>query len=326
MNEKVAMNLEFITPRRAGSSLEDDFKKGMAAIPKSIPPKYFYDELGSGLFDQICDAPEYYPTRTEDRLLQEISQNLINKIKPDGIFELGSGTARKTRHILDACEEVNCFPKYHPIDVCPEVLLGCKDELCNEYDWLSVNPIVGDYMEGFSEFNYLHDRNLFLFLGGTIGNLSEPESDRLLTDIRQLMQSGDSLLIGADLVKSPKILHAAYNDSKGITAKFNLNLLDVLNRELKGNFDQDNFVHHALYNPSKYQIEMYLVCTNNQQVKLENIDLQINFSQGDSILTEVSRKFTKSGLEAIVKKAGFGVVNHFQSLVPEFSLIHLKPD
>ena len=141
------MNQNFVS-----SPFVEDFKRGMLHDPKTIPPKYFYDDVGSRLFDQICDLPEYYPTRAEDGLLKEISHSLVTDLKPDAIYELGSGTARKTRRIFDACESVNCFPDYYPIDVCPEILITSKEELCARYDWLSVHPMIGDYMKGFSGF------------------------------------------------------------------------------------------------------------------------------------------------------------------------------
>ena len=317
-------SIDVLKPRRVGNSLEDDFIVGMSSKQKFLPPKYFYDELGSQLFDQICDVPEYYPTRAEDGLLKEISHSLITDLKPDSIFELGSGTARKTRRIFDACESANCFPDYHPIDVCPEILVTSKEELSSRYSWLSVYPKVGDYMKGFAGFKNSTNQNLFLFLGGTIGNLTESESLLLLKEVRGLMKPNDSLLLGADLVKSPDLLHAAYNDSDGVTAKFNLNLLAVLNRRLKGDFQFQNFVHYAIYNPVKFQIEMYLVCVENQEVYLKDINKRIYFQIGDSILTEVSRKFTKARLENLFSKAGLSVVTHFESRVPEFALVHAK--
>ena len=319
-------SIAVLKPLRVGNSLEDDFIVGMSSKQKFLPPKYFYDELGSHLFDQICDVPEYYPTRAEDELLKEISFSLITDLKPDAIFELGSGTARKTRRILDACESANCFPDYHPIDVCPEILIMSKEELSSRYDWLSVHPMVGDYMKGFTGFKNGTNQNLFLFLGGTIGNLTESESLLLLREVRGLMKPNDSLLLGADLVKSPDLLHAAYNDSDGVTAKFNLNLLAVLNKRLGGDFRLENFVHHAIYNPVKFQIEMYLVCVERQEVYLKHLNKRIHFQLGDSILTEVSRKFTKARLENLFSEAGLDVVSHFESRVPEFALVHAKPN
>ena len=156
-------SIDVLKPRRVGNSLEDDFIVGMSSKQKFLPPKYFYDELGSQLFDQICEVPEYYPTRTEDGLLKEISHSLITDLKPDAIFELGSGTARKTRRIFDACESANCFPDYHPIDVCPEILVTSKEELSSRYSWLSVYPKVGDYMKGFAGFKNSTNQNLFFF-------------------------------------------------------------------------------------------------------------------------------------------------------------------
>ncbi len=325
MVTRVIDSIAVLKPLRAENSLEDDFTAGMSSEQKFLPPKYFYDELGSQFFDQICDVPEYYPTRAEDELLKEISPSLITNLKPDAIYELGSGTARKTRRIFDACELANCFPDYYPIDVCPEILITSKEELCAQYSWLSVHPMVGDYMKGFSGFKNGTNKNLFLFLGGTIGNLTESESLLLLREVRALMKSNDSLLLGADLVKSPNLLHAAYNDSGGVTAKFNLNLLTVLNRRLGGDFGLGNFVHHAIYNPVKFQIEMYLVCVESQEVYLKEMNKRINFLAGDSILTEVSRKFTKARLENLFFNAGFDIVTHFESKVPEFALVHAKP-
>jgi len=312
-------------PLRSGKTLREDFYDGMLHPPRSLPAKYFYDQVGSSLFDKICDSPEYYPTRTESRLLKEISSELIGLVKPGCITEFGSGTARKTRFILDACQNIRCHPVYNPVDVCAEVLVESSEDLRKQYDWLTVNPLVGDYTMGFLNFPHLSDRNLFVFLGGTIGNFSETDSLRFLSELRQAMSEGDSLLIGADRVKSPKILHAAYNDAEGITAKFNLNLLNVLNRRLGASFQIENFAHYALYNPITCQIEMYLMSMQQQTVEFNSIDESILFGKGDCILTEVSRKFTRESLESLMVSAGFQVRKHFEVNKPEFSLVLAEP-
>jgi L-histidine N-alpha-methyltransferase len=314
-----------ILPTRVLNSLSQDVASGLFGEPRTLPPKYFYDERGSLLFDRICDAPEYYPTRTEAALLQEISSDVIAAEQPQCIVELGSGTSRKTRHLLDACSHQRCYPHYAPVDVCDEILVTSGESLRADYPWLEVQPLVGDYTAGLGNLPHHDGRNLVVFLGGTIGNFPAPEARDFLTELRATMSPGDSLLLGADRVKQPDILHAAYNDDAGITAEFNLNLLRVMNRELDADFDPAGFEHYAHFNPLESRIEMHLISMRAQAVNFGAINQRIEFQEGDHILTEISRKFTRVELEAMLQEAGFEIRRHYESSGLKFSLVLAHP-
>ncbi len=307
------------------SPLVKDFKLGMLQERKSIPPKYFYDDVGSRLFDQICGLPEYYPTRIESELLENISTELINFVKPDCITELGSGASRKTKHLFDACQKLNYGRLYEPVDVCEEMLNWSSNNLEKKYDWLSVNPIVADYTEEIKWKSNDSRRRLFIFLGGTIGNFDADLALQFLKKLKNEMGFDDYLLIGADRVKRPDLLHAAYNDRAGYTAKFNLNVLSVFNRQLKTKFVKENFYHYAFYNPIESQIEMHLVSSDEQCVEVSILNEKLFFYQGESILTEISRKFTKKSFENLLREAGFEVDRHFESDQLKFSLVLAHP-
>ena len=318
-------NTEF-EPTRAIRSLSEDVENSMLNAPRSLPAKYFYDERGSFLFDKICDSPEYYPTRTESPLLREVAKDVINTSRPDYILELGSGTSRKTRHLFDACSSCQCFPEYTAVDVCNEILVESKNALEKEYGWLKVNTIVGDYTGGLGNLPKSHATNLFVFLGGTIGNFSPTEANIFLSEIRDVMTPQDLLLIGADRVKEPDVLHAAYNDDEGVTAEFNLNLLEVLNRELDADFNVSKFEHYAYYNPLLSQIEMHLVSMREQKIRMKNLDKEVHLLEGDHILTEISRKFTRVELENLLIGAGFKIEKHYEAEEMKFSLVLASGD
>ena len=239
------LNLENNTGER---TLGQDVINGLGGRPKELPPKYFYDEYGSWLFDRICQVPEYYPTRTEDALLQRYARDIIATSKPDTIFELGSGASRKTVHLLNACEQESCFSIYQPLDVCGEILVDAGQRLTRNYGWLDVEALVGDYRAGLDFAAGLEGSGLYVFLGGSIGNFTHDQAVSFLTGVRRSMSDRDFMLLGADRVKSPNVLNAAYNDSRGYTEAFNLNILSVINRELGGQFNLEQFEHHAFFN------------------------------------------------------------------------------
>lgn len=314
-----------IRPTRVISTLSEDVVNGLFGEPRSLPPKYFYDERGSDLFDQICDAPEYYPTRTESALLEKIAGDVIESARPECIVELGSGTSRKTRHLLNACDDRAFYPVYAPLDVCDEVLVTSGEALHAEYDWLQVHPMVGDYTAGLGNLPHRADRTLIVFLGGTIGNFTQIERLDFLAEVRDVMGRNDKLLLGADRVKEPDVLHAAYNDNAGITAEFNLNILRVLNRELGADFDLDGFEHYAHFNPLESRIEMHLISMRKQTVQFGDMERRLEFKEGDHILTEVSTKFTRTELEAMFAETGFEIVRHYESNATKFSLLLAQP-
>lgn len=314
-----------IRPTKSVPSLTEDVASGLFSSVKQLPAKYFYDDRGSALFDQICDEPEYYPTRTEDALLERTARDIIATVEPSQIIELGSGMSRKIRHLFNACSELECYPTYVPFDVCDDVMVKSGEELAGCYRWLDVEPLSGDYTAGLGNLPITSGRNLWMFLGGTIGNFTEEQGIAFLQELRELMTDTDQLLLGADRVKSPDVLHAAYNDVAGVTAEFNLNLLEVLNRELAADFDLANFEHYAFYNPDLMQIEMHLVCMRDQDVLFGSLKRKLSFKQGDGIRTEISRKFTREKLEHLLALAGFEVQSHYEASAQPFSLVLARP-
>ena len=325
MDVDEALECAVIKPTREVPTLIDDVLNGLFSDNKHLPPKYFYDDRGSELFDQICDEPEYYPTRTENALLRDSAPRIIAQTSPQHILEFGSGTSRKTVHLLQACEELDCSSVYLPFDVCDDVIIKSAAGLQRRFPWLQVEPISGDYTAGLGNLPVGEGPNLFLFLGGTIGNFPASDARRFLREVKSIMQPNDYLLIGADRVKEPARLHAAYNDAAGVTAEFNLNLLEVLNRELDAEFDKTNFAHYACYNPDANQIEMYLMSMEKQAVEARELGRDILFEEGEAILTEISRKFTKASLEDLLYAAEFEVVEHFEATENPFSLVLASP-
>ncbi|MDZ7736863.1 MAG: L-histidine N(alpha)-methyltransferase [Gammaproteobacteria bacterium] len=310
-----------LRPSRRVASLAEDARNGLLQPPRSLPPKYFYDDTGSDLFERITVTREYYPTRTEDALLAEHAVDIIRNTRPDQILELGSGSSRKTRRLFDACRELDRTCSYAPMDVCEAILLQAADELQLFYDWLQVMPIVGDYHAGLDNLPAFSGRRLFVFLGSTIGNFERGDARHFMAELSHCMKPGDALLLGADRVKDPAVLEAAYNDSDGITAAFNLNVLKVLNRELDADFVPEQFEHRAVYNESKQRIEMQLVSKTAQRVRIDGLDTDLKLEAGESILTEVSHKFTPEALDQLITASGLHLRRHYQADNQYFSLL-----
>jgi dimethylhistidine N-methyltransferase len=282
---------------------EEDFAgaliAGLRAAPKTIPCKYFYDAEGSLLFEKICAVPEYYPTRTELGLLHTYAGEMAHFIGPNAeIVEFGAGAGEKIRPLLDAMEHPRA---YLPMDISGPYLTDIAAQLSADYPALAIQPIVGDFTRDFS-LPPSQGRTIGFFPGSTIGNFAPGEARAFLAHVARLLKGG-GLLIGVDLVKDPQILHAAYNDSAGITAAFNKNLLARANREAGANFDLTQFSHYALYNPQQRRIEMYLVSAADQRVTV--CGRPISFSQGEAIHTEYSYKYTVDGFRALAASAGF---------------------
>lgn len=269
-----------------------DVIQGLTSTPKSLPPKYFYDRLGSELFEKICDLPEYYPTRTESTILANASKEIIDITGICELVELGSGSSTKTRLLLSAYDNLGKPWQYVPIDVSSEILKNSALQLHKEYANLSILGLVGTYEQALLQLppSSLPQR-MIVFLGSTLGNFTYEQSDRLFNEVRDILTIGDYFLLGIDLQKPIDILEAAYNDSQGITAAFNLNMLSHLNGCFDGNFDINLFKHQAIYNQEKQQIEMYLYAQKSHQVRLDKLDLEIIFTKNEPILTEISRKF-----------------------------------
>ncbi|HEX5527944.1 MAG TPA: L-histidine N(alpha)-methyltransferase [Methylomirabilota bacterium] len=306
--------------------LEEDVRRGLTARPKSLPPKYFYDRAGSLLFERITELPEYYPTRTESALLAEILPGLIGEFLPDDIVEIGSGSSEKTRRVLDAVTAGGRMVRYVPLDVDRLTLEASAARLLRDYPGVSVHAVVGDFERDLSRVPAPTGRRLAMFLGSTIGNLDEPAQRRLLADLRALLPDpGDRLLLGVDLVKDVKILHAAYDDSAGVTRDFNRNILRVVNQGVDGDFDPEAFRHRAFYNETAARIEMHLVADAAQTVRLRRLGLTIRFRPGEGIWTESSYKFTRPGVEAMLGDVGLGLARWHVDPANYFALALIQP-
>ena len=314
-----------VRPSKPVPNLADDLRDGLFCTPRSLPPKYFYDAAGSALFDRICNQPEYYLTRAEDALLAQYASEIIDIVRPARIVEFGSGASRKTRRLLDACGGQGCFPTYAPLDVCHTMLLETGRRLMQEYSWLRVQALVGDYSAGLAHFPAQGGTNLVLFLGSTIGNFEAAQALEFLNELRTFMDEGDWLLLGADRIKPPHLLHAAYNDRAGLTACFNLNMLRVINKRSGANFDLGAFHHYAHFNPLARRIEMYVLPSRPQRVCFPLLAELLHLAEGEPIRTEISRKFTHQGLEQLLSEAGFRVEVHYETQHPAFSLALAQP-
>ncbi|NJL19877.1 MAG: L-histidine N(alpha)-methyltransferase [Leptolyngbyaceae cyanobacterium SM1_3_5] len=271
---------------------EVDLIQGLKQTPKTLPCQYFYDDRGSALFEQICDLPEYYPTRTEQAILEKCALEIAQTTGTCELMELGSGSSRKTRLLLDAYQQLDRPLHYSPIDVSAGMLKTTALDLLHQYPTLRLSGLVGTYEQALAHLPESEiERRMLIFLGSTLGNLNEQECNDFLTQIQQALQPGDFFLLGVDLQKSIDIVEAAYNDAQGVTAEFNLNILRHLNDRFQGNFAIDQFVHLAFYNADRHQIEMHLLSLQTQVAVLRSLDYQVSLQAGETICTEISRKF-----------------------------------
>ncbi|MCL2769399.1 MAG: L-histidine N(alpha)-methyltransferase [Solirubrobacterales bacterium] len=278
-------------------TLAQDALVGLTRPQKELPPKHFYDARGAALFDRICELPEYYPTRTERSILEERAAELARLTGAVELVELGSGTASKTRVLLDALHHAGTLRRYVPVDVTEALVHECARELPREYSGLRVHGVVGDFERHLDRIPPPEGRRLVVFLGGTIGNFAPSARRRLLARLTRLLSPGDWLLIGADLVKDPHVLEHAYNDSEGVTAEFNRNLLHVLNRELAADFRPADFEHVAFFDRRREWIEMRLRARRAHTVNVGALGMRVRFALGEEIRTEISAKFTRTRLE-----------------------------
>ena len=290
------------TVHRSRQQMVDDVRDGLTANPKQLSPKYFYDERGSELFEDITLLPEYYLTRAERSLLEQKIPEVIAAVRPCSLVELGAGSATKTRIILDAMRASGCSECYVPIDVSREFLEATAAQLKVDYPDVRITPVVSDITEPF-ELPPGVSPTLVVFLGSTIGNFPRDQAVRLLSHITNAMTPSDRFLLGADLVKDEAVITRAYNDSSGVTAAFNLNMLVRLNRELKADFPIEEFEHRAFYNREARRIEMHLVARKTLEVTIPEIG-KIAFAKGETIRTELSYKYDRKTLEDILSAAG----------------------
>jgi len=303
----------------AGRELRNDVRDGLTRTPKSIPPKWFYDAAGSDLFDRITRLPEYYPTRAEAAILAERAPVIADACGADTLVELGSGTSAKTRVLLDALREHGTLRRFVPFDVDVTVLQSAAAQLSGEYPGLHIDAVCGDFERHLAEIPR-GGKRLVAFLGSTIGNLTPGPRACFLSALSAALEPGDTLLLGTDLVKDRSKLVRAYDDSAGVTAAFNRNVLAVLNRELGADFDLDAFEHVARWSAERQRIEMWLRAKGIQRVRIAELDLDVEFADGEELLTEVSCKFTRDGVAAELAAAGLTQAHWWTDPAGDFGL------
>jgi L-histidine N-alpha-methyltransferase len=311
----------------AAGTLADDVREGLGEAPPGerwLPPKHLYDERGSDLFDRITRLPEYYPTRCERAILNRQAPGLVDATGARELVELGSGTASKTRALLYAMAGAGALDRYVPFDVDPGVVETCAHELTDLYPGLSVHGVVGDFERDLGHVPP-GKRRLIAFLGSTIGNLMPDGRERFLAEVRALMGPSDRFLLGTDLVKDVGLLEAAYNDSAGVTAEFNLNMLRVLNRELGADFDLGAFEHVATFDRDRSWVELRVRARGEQLVCIPGADLELTLAPGEEIRTEVSTKFTLDLLARELGAAGMELEAFFTDPAGMFGLSLAAP-
>ena len=300
-------------------ALEADVAAGLQSEPKVLPPKWFYDDAGSDLFDEITRLPEYYPTEAERAALRLHADDIASLSGADTLVELGSGSSDKTRVLLDAFERAGRLRRYVPFDVSTGALRSAAELLVERYPDLTVDAVAGDFDRHLSRIP-TEGQRMVAFMGGTIGNYEPGPRQQLLASIADALRPGETFLLGTDLVKDPARLVAAYDDAAGVTARFNLNVLRVVNRELGADFDVEAFEHVALWNADEQWIEMRLCSTAAQKVTVRDLDLSVSFEEGEELLTEISAKFRRERVDAELADAGFELVGWWTDPAGDFAV------
>lgn len=320
--ESVAENL---TEGGAIDTAAQEVLKGLTAHQKYLPSKYFYDERGSKLFEVICNLPEYYLTRTELRLLSTKAYEIVRGFRQGDIVELGAGTNRKIRLLLDALTpSARADVRYVPVDVCGPALLESAAQLKTVYPEVKAEGIVADFTRDLHKLQ--SDRpKLILFFGSTIGNLDEKEAMSFLRDVAAMLNPGDRFILGLDMVKPVEIIEAAYNDTRNVTAEFNKNILPVINREFGANFDPAGFDHVAFFNVKQERVEMHLRARQDTCVDVRASGISIRLKKGDTIRTEICRKFRRAGAAKMIAGAGMKVSRWYSDPKGWFSLLEAVP-
>jgi len=318
----VSIDVHLLSDERS-AALASDVLAGLTATPKSLPPVWFYDERGSRLFDEITRLPEYYPTRAEHSILADHADDIAARCHAETLVEIGSGTSEKTRLLLDAMARSGGLRRFVPFDVSEEVLRDAAAGISHEYG-LDVHAVVGDFHRHLGDLPR-EGRRLVAFLGSTIGNLTPRDRHRFFVDLDATMTHDEWLLLGTDLAKDPARLLAAYDDSLGVTAEFNRNVLHVVNRELDATFDPMAFDHVALWNADERWIEMRLRSRQEQRVSVRALDLDVSFAAGEDLLTEISAKFTAEQVCSDLSDGGFVVEDTWTDAAGDFLLTLARP-
>jgi dimethylhistidine N-methyltransferase len=323
----IQKNLKYFKPTKnsATATFAEEIRDTLQQSKKSIRPKFFYDQNGSKIFDEICSLPEYYPYNAETEILEQIEQKLLPYLSDEfHLVELGSGSSVKTRLLIDVLFKSQKYLQYFPIDI-SEILDQSTKNLCVDYQNLIVTGVVDTFENGLDFIEHYDDKpNLITFLGSSFGNFGQSEGMLFLKKINNLMKSNDLFLIGLDLKKDSSVLYNAYNDSQNTTAKFNLNVLKRINTELGGNFNLENFEHHAIYNEKKGRIEMYLRSLSEQSIKISKSDLFINLSKNELIHTENSHKFSISQIESTLRDSNFEKLETWFDSRKYFAMVLVK--
>ena len=306
-------------------SLAEDVLDGLTSPFKELPPKHFYDSRGAELFERICELPEYYQTRTERSILAQRAEELAELTGANELVELGSGSASKTRLLLDALVAADTLERYIPLDVTESVVRASARELVREYPGLSVHGVIGDFERHLACVPPARGARLVAFLGGTIGNFPPGSRRRMLRRIGGLLDADGHLLLGADLVKDPRTLRAAYHDAAGVTAEFNRNVLRVINRELDADFDPEDFDHLALYDEEHQWIEMRLRARRELVATIRALDMSVRFAAGEELRTEISAKFTRERVQSDLAAAGLKLVRWLTDAEERFALALARP-
>ena len=308
-----------LTADHMARALRNDVRAGLAGPLKSLPPKWFYDAVGSDLFEQITELPEYYPTRAEREVLRARAGEIASITGARSLIELGSGSSDKTRTLLDALRDNGSLHEFVPMDVSESALRAAAETIVGEYPGLSVHAVVGDFTEHLALLPGEGPR-LVAFLGGTIGNLLPAERAKFFGSIREVLEPGEWLLLGTDLVKDPGVLVPAYDDAQGVTAAFNRNVLRVVNRELDADFDYDGFEHVAVWDDVNEWIEMRLRALRAMHVRLPGAGIEIDFAAGEEMRTEISAKFRHERVTEELADAGFTLSNWWTDSAQRFAV------
>jgi len=310
--------------RELRDDLVRDVRAGLGADPKSLPPRWFYDERGSELFEAITRLPEYYQTRTETAILREAAPDVIARVRPEALVELGAGSAEKTRLLIEPAirDRLSCFV---PFDISEAFLQQAARRLAADFPGLAVYAVVGDFSMHVDRVPR-HGQQLVVFLGSTIGNFEDEQRAVFLRQVRDLLQPGDAFLLGVDLVKDEAELVAAYDDAAGVTAEFNLNVLRVLNRELGADFDLGAFEHVATFDRERSRIEMRLRTHGPRRVTIPGAEMVVEFAAGEALLTEISVKFTRESIQRELEAAGMDVARWYTDPRQRFALALSTPE
>lgn len=299
-----------------------DVINGLNQKQKYLPARYFYDSKGSQLFEKICQLPEYYPTRTEASILQQYAMDIVNQTQAIELVELGSGSSSKTRYLFNAYQELNIPLYYIPVDVSDSILKESANKLLTDYPQLKIQGKVATYSQALQQLkNSFLGKRIIIFLGSSIGNFNSVKCDRFISQVTSALNPGDYFLLGIDLQKPVGVLEAAYNDSQGVTAAFNLNMLQHLNHRFAGNFNLDSFKHQAIYNQTEEQIEMYLISQKEQTVTLSSINSTIKLEKEERILTEISRKFNLAKMEKYLSDRNLNLIKTYTDAQQWFGLL-----